>query len=111
MRRLRSDRLTCYGITPELAHYLLSHIRAGMSTLETGAGTSTLVFAIGGARHVAVTPYADEADAIRAHADDLGIDLSRVAFALEPSDRYLPRATLSALDMVLLRGSTCGASR
>jgi hypothetical protein len=104
VRHLRTDHLTCYGITPELAHYLLSHIRAGMSTLETGAGTSTLVFAIGGANHVAVTPDADEAAAIRAYADALGIDLSRVAFALEPSDRYLPKATLSALDIVLLDG-------
>jgi len=103
-RNLLQDTRTCYSISPQFAHYLLSTVKAGMRTLETGAGTSTLVFAMGGANHVAVTPDDREAKEITAYAAKLGIDLSHVVFALEPSDRYLPSATLPSLDLVLLDG-------
>ena len=35
-------------------------VSPGLRTLETGAGISTLIFALGGAYHVAVAPWQEE---------------------------------------------------
>ena len=73
-------------------------------TLETGAGLSTLVFALRGARHTCITPNESEVDAIRSYAESQSIDLSRTRFLVDSSDRCLPRERLPTLDLVLIDG-------
>jgi len=102
--RVSSGRALCHGITPVFARYLLNHVKPGMRTLETGAGISTLIFAIRNAQHYAVTPSADEAIAIRQYANRVEISLERVKFLIDQSDRYLPQCELTDLDIVLLDG-------
>src|SRR5258708_18536298 len=80
-------------------------VRPGMRTLETGAGSSTLAFARGGAEHIAVTPSAGEEQRIRAQADRMGIDHSHVRFELGPSHEVLPRLDTGPLDLVLVDGA------
>jgi len=99
-----SGRALCHGITPAFARYLLDKVKPGMKTLETGAGISTLVFAIRNAEHCAVTPSADEVAAIHQYANRLGISLDHVKFLIDQSDRYLPRCELTDLEIVLLDG-------
>jgi hypothetical protein len=101
---VRGKEQTCWGISPSLARDLLGRLAPGMRTLETGAGLSTLVFAIGGARHTAVSPDPAEHAALRDYGARAGIDLSGVRFVAEPSDRYLPGADPEELDLVLLDG-------
>jgi hypothetical protein len=98
-----SDR-TCFGISKPFARDLLGRITAGMHTLETGSGVSTLVFALGGAWHTAISPDADEHAELRAYAGSLGIDMTAVNLVPEPSDGYLPACDLSGLDVVFLDG-------
>jgi hypothetical protein len=98
-----SDR-TCYGISKPFARELFGRLTVGMQTLETGSGVSTLVFALGGSRHTAVSPDLEEHAALRVHAGSLGIDMTTVDFVAEPSDRYLPTCDLERLDVVLLDG-------
>ena len=43
-----ADRV-CYGLGTEVLSYIAESVRAGSKTLETGAGSSTLVFALCGA--------------------------------------------------------------
>src|SRR4051794_10987126 len=76
-----------------------------MATLETGAGSSTLAFAQGGADHVAVTPSPGEEERIRAQADLMGIDHSKVRFEIGPSHEVLPRLDARPLDLVLVDGA------
>src|ERR1019366_7698005 len=94
----------CYGIDPGLARFLLESVREGSKTLETGSGISTLVFALRHCWHTAVTPSAEEAENIRSYAAANGISMDRVEFAIEPSDRYLPRCEAGDLDLVLIDG-------
>jgi hypothetical protein len=75
-----------------------------MQTLETGSGVSTLVFALGGASHIAVAPHSDETQEICKYATSIGIDLSKVSFADMPSEQYLPTIALQNLDIVLIDG-------
>jgi hypothetical protein len=57
------------------------------------------MFAISGACHTAITPDADEANAVKAFAEKLGIDFSRALFVIESCDRFLPCADPPELDV------------
>jgi predicted O-methyltransferase YrrM len=94
----------CYGIEPELARFLFDSVSEQSKTLETGAGISTLVFALRQSRHIAITPNGEEAANIRSYAAANQISLERVEFVIEPSDRYLPRCESKDLDLVLIDG-------
>jgi predicted O-methyltransferase YrrM len=76
----------------------------GSCTLETGAGLSTVLFALRGARHVCITPAAGEVARIRAYCETHAIDLARVRFEVARSEHVLPRLDLPALDLVLIDG-------
>jgi len=76
-----------------------------MRTLETGAGSSTIVFAAGGAEHEAITPDASEEARIRRECELRGIDSSRVTFRIGPSHEVLPALEPRELDLVLVDGA------
>lgn len=102
--KLTSAGLTCYGIGPEVLSFIADSISEGSRTLETGAGCSTLVFAIRGSDHIAVTPSRPEIALIIQYAAQREIPLGKVRFVPESSDRYLPRCAAEGLDLVLLDG-------
>ncbi len=103
-RRLASSGLTCCGIGEDVLRFLAESVGEGQRTLETGAGCSTLVFALRKARHTAVTPSEVEIRLIREYADTNGIGLADVTFVPEPSERYLPQSDESNLNLILLDG-------
>jgi hypothetical protein len=94
-----------WGLAWPALRWLEREVTPGLATLETGAGSSTLAFAAGGARHIAVTPDPDEERRIRAQADALGSDHSRVTFCTGPSHELLPRLEEEPLDLVLIDGA------
>jgi predicted O-methyltransferase YrrM len=79
-------------------------VRPGCRTVETGAGLSTVVFALRGAEHVCVTPAASEIEKIRAYCASRDVDLGRVRFAVGRSEDILPTLSLRDLDLVLIDG-------
>jgi len=93
------------GLAWPALDWLEREVSSGMTTLETGAGSSTLAFARGGADHVAVTPDPGEEARVRAQADRLAIDHSRVRFEIGPSHEVLPRLEHGPLDLVLIDGA------
>jgi hypothetical protein len=103
-RQLATPGLTCYGIGEQVLRFLADRVGEGSRTLETGAGCSTLVFALRKARHTAITPSETEIRLIRDYAQANGIPLADVKFVAEPSEAYLPRCDESNLDLVLLDG-------
>jgi Methyltransferase domain len=77
-----------------------------MTTLETGSGASTLVFAARGAAHTAISPVADEHDRLRRYGASHGIAMDRVRFIAESSHTaLLDTWTPEPLDMVLIDGA------
>lgn len=92
------------GIDAATARFIYDRIGASSTTLETGSGLSTLVFAMKGGEHFAVTPNANESQAIRQYAASHGIDVSRVRFVNEASERALPALETPPLDLVLIDG-------
>lgn len=65
-------------------------VSAGDRTLETGAGASTVMFAAAGARHLAISPWADEHRRIVAWCEAQEIPTAELGFAAGPSDDVLP---------------------
>lgn len=84
--------------------FLDGHIRPGMRTLETGAGMSTVLFALRGAEHTAIVPVAEEAERIRAHCARAGIPTGQLTFVIDTSERALPALVRHELDIVLVDG-------
>jgi predicted O-methyltransferase YrrM len=64
-----------------------------MCTLETGAGYSTVAFALACAEHICVTPMQAEADNTRKYLDQTGIDAT-IEFICEPWAAVLARYAL-----------------
>ena len=93
------------GLAWPALDWLEREVRPGMSTLETGAGASTLAFAAGGGAHVAITPDPGEEERIRAQAARMEIDTARVRFEIGPSHEVLPRLDPGPLDLVLIDGA------
>jgi hypothetical protein len=102
---IHEDRRTSAGLSWEALHWLESTVSAGMRTLETGAGLSTVIFAARGASHTVVTPVADEEAAIRALCASVQIDDSNVDFVIGRSEDVLPTLGDSPLDLVLVDGA------
>jgi hypothetical protein len=94
-----------WGLAWAALRWLEENVAAGMATLETGAGSSTIVFAAAGATHEAVTPDSAEEARIRGACEQLGVDSSSVTFRIGPSHEVLPALPRRALDLVLVDGA------
>jgi hypothetical protein len=84
--------------------YLDEIVRPGMRTLETGAGLSTVVFALKGARHTCIVPDGGLVSRIRSFCSDSGIPQDGIEFIVEASERALPRLTGQDYDFALIDG-------
>jgi predicted O-methyltransferase YrrM len=80
-------------------------VRPEWATLETGAGVSTVVFAMKGSAHTAIVPAASEVERIRTYCAARGVSTARVTFHIAPSEQVLPALVPTALDLVLIDGS------
>jgi hypothetical protein len=94
-----------WGLAWAALEWLEQNVRPGWSTLETGSGASTIVFAAAGARHEAVTPDAGEEARIRARCAELGVGSDEVDFRIGPSHEVLVRWEPRPLDLVLIDGA------
>lgn len=103
---LHRGALTSWSIQSDTLRLLGSLLRPGLSTLETGCGQTTVVFAISGTRHTCITPDPGEAARVREYCATLGLR-DTITFVLERSGTALPRAALagSKLDHVLIDGA------
>jgi hypothetical protein len=94
-----STDANCYRLMAE-------HVTRGSRTLETGAGVSTVLFAAWGCDHLAVVPFANEAQAVERYCDEHFIPRSSLKFDLRPSEVALPTlAGTGQLDLVFIDGS------
>jgi hypothetical protein len=84
--------------------FLESRVERGMRTVETGAGVSTLVFALKQTRHTCIVPDAQVVRRIRQYCRAAGLSVSTVDFLLERSEYALPGLPTSGHDVALIDG-------
>ena len=94
-----------WGLAWAALRWLEDNVTEGMATLETGAGSSTIVFAAAGAEHEAVTPDAAEEARVRGECERRGISSERVRFLIGPSHEVLAAWEPRPLDLVLVDGA------
>lgn len=92
------------GLGREALDFIAGHVSAGSTTLETGAGVSTLLFAMKRTTHTCIVPNREETDGIVAYCRQGGIPTDTVTFQTERSELVLPRMDLPPLDLVLIDG-------
>lgn len=86
--------------------WLEQTVKPEMTTLETGSGGSTLIFAGANSKHTAISPDAQEHVNIRDWCQANGLSADQIAFIAEPSHLALTANwTPEALDLVLLDGA------
>jgi predicted O-methyltransferase YrrM len=97
---------TTYQLGGEALGFIGERAGPDSRTLEVGAGLSTLVFTVAGARHTAITPSQEEADKVLRYCATNGIATERLEFIIEPSQTALPKInTSNAIDLALIDGS------
>lgn len=94
-----------YGISEDALRELRAHLAPGITTLETGCGFSTLLFAMAGTNHFCITPNQSEVNVALAFCTKHSIDVSRLHFRVGRSDKMLPAMFDNGpLDVVLIDG-------
>ncbi len=95
-----------WSVSNDVLRFISDLVRPGMSTLETGAGQTTVALAASGAKHVCITPDKDQIRRIQAYLEPLGL-VDSVHFIQQSSDVALPsgRGVPDQLDLVLIDGA------
>ncbi len=84
--------------------FIYENVGPESTTLETGCGLSTAVFALTGSRHTVIAPAPIEFEITKAYCRDRGISTNQIAFITEPSQKVLPGLESAPLDLVLIDG-------
>jgi hypothetical protein len=95
-----------WSVAPDVLRFIGANLQQSMQTLETGAGQTTVVFAIAGTHHVCVTPDRAQAERIRSYCRDHGIK-EDITFIHDSSDIALAsgKGIPEVIDFVLIDGA------
>ena len=84
--------------------FLDAHTRPGMRTIETGAGVSTIVFALKRTRHTSIVPDRQVVRRICAYCTAADVPLDTVTFVVDRSEYALPRLRATDYAFALIDG-------
>jgi hypothetical protein len=88
----------------EVLQYLEPRLNGGLTTLETGSGFSTVLFALTGTDHTCITPDRREVERVKDYCGRRGISCDRINFIVNRSDLVLPGLSGGEYDLVLIDG-------
>ena len=101
---IRAGEPISWQLSDPALKFIYDSVDANSTTLETGEGMSTVVFAMKGARHRCVSPNETSIKLIEVFCATHSISMAKVTFATKRSDEDLPCAELDQLDFVLIDG-------
>jgi hypothetical protein len=101
----RSGELTVWKLCDEALYFIDRHITSESKTLETGAGLSTLLFALKQSSHTCIAPDAKGFERIKTYAQQHNISTEKISFRASKSEDVLPGLEEKDLDLVLIDGS------
>jgi Methyltransferase domain len=102
--RALDGQLMVMGLTIEALQFIYDNVDSSCATLETGCGLSTVVFALTGSRHWAISPSDQEFEIVDRYCRDRRIRTEQVTFVKDASESILPGLRLPALDLILIDG-------
>jgi hypothetical protein len=97
VQRLLTDRPSLHlegkarwDALPGTLEAIRRYAQDGHTTIETGVGASTIVFAASGAKHTAISPNPSEHERVHDYCQKVGVDDSNITFIAGFSDDVLP---------------------
>ena len=93
-----------YDLSDQALRLIDQNVNQSSHTLETGAGISTILFAIKHAHHTCIVPDGDLANRIKEYCQPRNISVERINFHIGKSEYILPGLTTDQLDLVLIDG-------
>ena len=93
-----------WGLGEDVLNFMFKYLSAGLKTLETGCGASTLVFALKKTTHFAITPSTDEMDRVKQYCLEKSLPTERLSFRIGKSEDILPGFEIKDFDFVLIDG-------
>jgi len=95
-----------WSVAPDVLRFIRASLEPSMRTLETGAGQTTVAFAIAGTHHVCITPDRAQAERIRSYCIENGIK-NTVTFIHDSSDIALAsgQGIPDVIDLVFIDGA------
>lgn len=94
-----------WGVPPEVLQWIADHVTGEMTTLETGAGYTTVMMAARAKHHYCCTMFDLEREKLRDYLRKLGIADDKVTYVIGPSDQTLPRLDIGkTLDFAYIDG-------
>ena len=100
----RNGQEEAWPLGRDVLEWIAGILPAQASTLETGCGYSTIVFAICGARHTAIAPDYQQHGRIVRWCEDHGVSCADLRLIDARSQDVLPGMLLEPLDLVLIDG-------
>jgi hypothetical protein len=93
-----------WKLSDEELLFISKHLGPGSKTLETGAGCSTVLFAMLGTHHTCIVPDRALTERILAYCKSKEIPTSGLNFIVDVSEQALPRLTGRDFDLALIDG-------
>ena len=93
-----------WGTSTGCYEFIARNLPDGATTLETGLGMSTMMFALWSQRHYCVVGSQEQVDKLQGHAAERAVSLAHVDFAVGTSDVVLPTLELEPVDLFLIDG-------
>ena len=93
-----------WPLSPGVLEWIATNLPEGATTLETGCGYSTMVFAICGARHTAIAPDYQQHGRIVRWCEEHGVSSANLRLLDARSQDVLPGLECDPLDLVLIDG-------
>ncbi|MEF3695739.1 O-methyltransferase [Desulfolutivibrio sp.] len=104
LHRHGDGRKASWGASETVLKFIMDHAGPHSKTIETGAGHSTIAFALSGAEHYAVFPEPYLADTVGDFLDDNGIARDKLHLLNGPSQDILPALKEDGFDLVFIDG-------
>jgi predicted O-methyltransferase YrrM len=105
--KLHKDRfgnLVSYQASEEVLSFIDRYVTENSRTLETGAGISTILFALKGSEHICIVPGQGQINRIQQYCNSHQISTAKIDFQLHNSEQILPKLNPPDLDLVLVDG-------
>jgi len=101
----RDGNPVAWRASDKLLRYLHATLTEGDATLETGAGITTLIFAMKRCRHTVVVPDEALIGRVQRWCEENGVPTDTLTFQPFRSENLLPRLEPTPLDLVLIDGA------
>ena len=104
LHRDSSGNPVSWKLSDQVLSFIDKSVNENSKTLETGAGVSTVLFALKGTHHICITPQEQLVERIKDYCQEQGISTGKIHFSIGRSEDILPHLKTDNLDLVLIDG-------